>query len=299
MAMRWNSLLIGILSGTALSAGAALDPAKAPGGNFTLSMWTLQLPLASGGSVEQIKGADLMAGYTSTYFSTGTDGSMTFWCPVTGGTTPNSHYPRSELREVWPGGEWKFDGHHVLTAKCRVTKVPDNGLLIFGQIHGNLTGSEIVKLYWNNGAIQAAVEPNRTDEVRLGLGNFSLGDTLNYTLDMTDNKLKATVNGKSVTYDYSAATWKTDTYYFKAGSYVQDNTGASTVGGKVQFYSLAIEHNGVTALLHDTDRKSQPTGGPRALLNSGLKIWVSSLGKGGVSQGEDFLGRGFEIPAAR
>ena len=47
---------------------------------------------------------------------------------------------------------------------------------------------------------------------------------------MQDGKLKVAADGKSVAYDYTASTWKTDTYYFKAGAYVQDDTGPSSVG---------------------------------------------------------------------
>lgn len=233
-----------IILACAVSAHA-LDPAKPPGANFNLSVWTLQTPVASGSSVVQIKPADLAAGYSSQWLSTADDGSMSFWCPVTGATTSsNTHYPRSELRETWPDGDWTFAGHHRMDAVCRVMQVPDNGRVIIGQIHGHLDGSEIIKLYWDNGSLSAAVEPSRTSEIGLALGSAKLGDTIAYYLEMQDGKLKVGANGKTVSYDYTAATWKTDTYYFKAGDYVQDNTGSSSVGGRVRFYSLAVEHNG-------------------------------------------------------
>ena len=43
-----------------------------------------------------------MAGYASKYFYLDDKGKMTFWTPVNGklATTPNSSYPRSELREI-------------------------------------------------------------------------------------------------------------------------------------------------------------------------------------------------------
>ncbi|MDQ3204266.1 MAG: polysaccharide lyase family 7 protein, partial [Pseudomonadota bacterium] len=37
-------------------------------------------------------------------------------------------------------------------------------------------------------------------------------------------------------------TWKTKPLYFKAGAYVQDNTGYPTEGGKVTFRMLEIHH---------------------------------------------------------
>jgi hypothetical protein len=38
------------------------------------------------------------------------------------------------------------------------------------------------------------------------------------------------------------ASWSTQQFYFKAGDYVHDNTGTSTQGGQVAFYSLSIAH---------------------------------------------------------
>src|ERR1041384_4894286 len=76
----------------------ALDPSVPPGLNFDLSHWYLTLPDAN---ASQISPTNLSSGYTNAaWFYTGPDGAMVFWCPVTGGTTPNSSYPRSELREL-------------------------------------------------------------------------------------------------------------------------------------------------------------------------------------------------------
>jgi len=86
----------------ASSAGAA-DPKVAPGGNFDLSVWQLQEPVGSPGSPTTISSARLQGanGYQDAYFYTDTrDGAMTFWAPEKGVTTPNSHYARSELREL-------------------------------------------------------------------------------------------------------------------------------------------------------------------------------------------------------
>jgi hypothetical protein len=222
------------------TASAAGTPSAVPGQDFNLAYWKLQLPVAASGGVQEISSADLMGGYTSSYFSSGADGSMTFWCPVTGATTQNSHYPRSELREAAPDGDWSLDGHHEFSAVCRVLSVSSVGRVIIGQIHGHVDGSEIVKLEWDNGSVYAAVEPDRASEKQLPLGNYKLGDTLKYKIEMTAGILKVTLGAKSATYSYTASTWKTDTYYFKAGSYVQDNAGPSSEGAKVAFYKLDV-----------------------------------------------------------
>src|ERR1700742_4605442 len=109
------------------TAATALDPSVAPGGNFNLSVWELQLPTGSPGSPttilpSQLKGA---SGYQNpAYFWTDkNDGSMTFWDPESGVTTANSNYPRSELREMNSDGtaaNWALSGDSALSAELRV-----------------------------------------------------------------------------------------------------------------------------------------------------------------------------------
>ncbi|HEY3501771.1 MAG TPA: polysaccharide lyase family 7 protein [Actinocatenispora sp.] len=112
------------------AAAPALRTDVAPGGNFDLSVWSLQLPIGSPGAPTtippaQLEGAD---GYTNpAYFWTDkNDGSMTFWDPESGVTTPNSNYPRTELREMSPDGsaaDWALAGTHRLAAELRVVSV--------------------------------------------------------------------------------------------------------------------------------------------------------------------------------
>ncbi len=97
---RMNNLVwIGLtaLLGAAVPA-QALESNLPPGGNFDLSHWKITLPDAT---ASETNSAQLVAGFTNAlYFYTATDGAMTFWCPVNGGTTSGSSYPRSELREL-------------------------------------------------------------------------------------------------------------------------------------------------------------------------------------------------------
>jgi hypothetical protein len=236
-------------AGQAGRGGAAgLDPTQPPGVNFELSRFTLQLPLADGDSVQQI--TDLSV-YTSTYFYTAPDGAMTFWCPVTGATTPNSHYPRSELRENAIGGDWAISGTHSMTASFKVAKTPSSKGTIIGQVHGNAVDGtgEILKLEWTSAnEIIASVEDNDSaSQVDKGLGTYPLNALLSYTIKLENSQLSVSVSDaqgatKTVTSSYSASRWTKDSYYFKLGDYVQLNTGASSDGGRVSFYSFAIAH---------------------------------------------------------
>ncbi|HEX3854859.1 MAG TPA: polysaccharide lyase family 7 protein [Polyangiaceae bacterium] len=241
---------VGGSAGRAGSGGApGLDPNKPPGANFDLTRFTLQLPLSDGnGSVQQIK--DLSV-YTSDYFYTAPDGAMTFWCPVTGAHTMNTHYPRTELRENAVGGDWAISGTHSMTASFKVTKTPSSKGTIIGQVHGNATDgtSEILKLEWlTTNEIVASVEDNNSaSQSDQSLGSYALNALLTYTIELENSQLTVSITDakgamKTVTSSYSASRWTQDSYYFKLGDYVQLDTGAATNGGRVSFYSFAIKH---------------------------------------------------------
>jgi hypothetical protein len=244
-----SSQPVGGGAGQAGSGGApGLDPKQPPGVNFDLTRFTLQLPVADGSSVKQI--SDLST-YTSDYFYTGTDGAMTFWCPVTGATTPNSHYPRSELRENPVGGDWQISGTHSLTASFKVNKAPSSKGTIIGQVHGNAVDGtgEILKLEWTsaNEIIASVEDNNNANQSDKGLGTYALNALMSYTIKLENSQLTVSVTDakgatKTVTSSYSASRWTKDSYYFKLGDYVQLDTGASTNGGRVSFYSFAIKH---------------------------------------------------------
>ncbi len=218
-----------------IALGSWAGAATPPGQKFNLSNWNLQTPLSSGGGILTIK-QPALATYTSSVFYTASDGAMTFWCPVTGATTGGTSYPRSELRNL---REFSVTGTNTLTARCRVLQQPSNGSIIIGQVHGHVSGSELCKLRWSGGKVQMGVKSSLgASETRRTIGSYSLGATLNYTLKVSNRVLTVTVNGTSLTQTLNSS-WNVDTYYFKAGSYVQDNSGSSSEGGRVAFYSLS------------------------------------------------------------
>ena len=224
----------------------ALDPTLPPGGNFDLTHWYLGLPDSTASSIQP---SALEAGYTSQYFYTGTDGAMVFWAPVNGGTTSGSTYPRSELRELIAGVDnstginWNALGTHVLTAQCRVTQVPSTGKVIIGQIHGGST--PLCKIYYASGQLYARchTQPTGGTENQYEFGTTTLGGTINYELRVVDGVLTMTVNGVTHAFDFvTGSNWGGAEFYFKAGSYCQDNVGQGDEGSRVAFYSLAVNH---------------------------------------------------------
>jgi hypothetical protein len=224
----------------------ALDPTLPPGWNFDLTHWYLGLPDSTASSIQP---SALEAGYTSQYFYTGTDGSMVFWAPVTGGTTSGSTYPRSELRELIAGTDnstsvnWNALGTHILNAECRVTQVPSTGKVIIGQIHGGST--PLCKIYYAGGTLYARchTQPTGGTENQYEFGATTLNAPITYELKVVDGLLTMTVNGVTHTFDFvTGSSWGSASFYFKAGSYCQDNVGQSDEGSRVAFYALSVNH---------------------------------------------------------
>jgi hypothetical protein len=241
----------GVLGITSADA-AALNPAVAPGGNFNLGVWSLQLPSGSPGKPttippSQLKGAN---GYVNPayFFTDKTDGSMTFWAPEKGVTTPNSKYARSELREMNADGsaaDWKLAGSHKLNATLRIPHVTKN--VAVGQIHlgsGGPSTKPLMELYYRpNGDIYAGIEISPAGGQNLHkVGNVPLGTKWTYTVAVSGgNRINVTVNGSTTSYPIPSS-FNPYGMYFKAGSYNQSSSQSTTNGAKVKFYTLTVTH---------------------------------------------------------
>ena len=256
--------LVFAIVATASLQALGLDPGHPPGDNFDLTHWYLGLPVDSSGGTSgdsaSISAASLVAGYTNAlYFYTGSDGAMVFWAPVDGATTSGSSYPRSELREqIVPGNNninWAGYGTHILDAQCKVTQMPSTEKVIIGQIHSK-TGlaRPLVKLLYdgskNPNRVRALIkedadDPDNNSDVNYDFPNVPLNGTIDYNIKMQDGLVTITVNGTTHTRDVFSVSpsWENEEFYFKAGSYCQDNTGDSSEGSRVDFYSLTASHS--------------------------------------------------------
>ncbi|MFF0464891.1 polysaccharide lyase family 7 protein [Streptomyces mexicanus] len=230
----------------------AADPTVAPGGNFDLSTWELQEPVGSPGSPTTIPSSRLQGpdGYQDAYFYTDTrDGAMTFWAPEKGVTTPNSHYARSELREMNRDGtaaNWSLTGTHRLSATLRVVSVTSN--VCVGQIHlgtGGTSTKPLLELYYHaNGDIVLGTENSPSGGQTLHtVGHVSLGKTWRYTIGVSGgNTIDVTVDGSTTHYPI-ASSFQQYKQYFKAGSYNQSSSDSTTKGARVAFYGLTVSHS--------------------------------------------------------
>ncbi|NUP48719.1 MAG: polysaccharide lyase family 7 protein [Catenulispora sp.] len=234
------------------TGGGGLNPGVAPGGNFDLSLWELQLPTGSAGSPttippSQLEGAN---GFQDSYFYTASgDGAMTFWDPENGVTTPNSNYSRSELREMTSSGaaaNWFAPGNHTLSATLKVTKVPNH--VCVGQIHlgsGGSTKPLLELFYYANGDIKMAIEqtPAGGNEVLYTVGNVPLGSKWSYTIGLSGSTISLVLNGGTPKTWTASSTFDGYGMYFKAGDYDQTSGSDPSVGATVGFYDLAVHHS--------------------------------------------------------
>ena len=83
--------------------------------------------------------------------------------PGSSATTPNSKYPRSELKE---GRTWNVnEGCAGLAARVNIYDLPDSGDIVIGQIHQEATTARPpVELHYTNGTIHADVMKQQTTE---------------------------------------------------------------------------------------------------------------------------------------
>jgi hypothetical protein len=245
------------------SIESPLDPAKAPGQNFDLSLWKLQLPIDKNGNLGGVSSSVFPIASTyqiKPYFYTGADGSMVFMAPTNGATTDNTAYPRTELREMTADGKlaaWTVAKGGSLNATLAVNELPITssgsvGNLIIAQIHA--ASSSLCKLYYSNGVIffeDSMGGPNGTRKrfwLKSNNGQntkIPLNSKFDYQIKIANNVQTVTVRYNGETYTASEpinSKWQGREVYFKAGNYVQvgddpDHTHG-TGRGRVSFYKL-------------------------------------------------------------
>ena len=217
-----------------------------------LATWNLSIP--EGSPPTTIQTSQLVQGFQDQYFHADS-GTVFFWAPVTGATTANAIYPRSELRETYSNGtlrNWLYSAaDNKLAATLAVSQVPSSGKVVIGQIHAKDSTSPLVKLeyqyktYSSTGNIVAKVRMRPDDEsgqvITIATG-IKLNQSFSYLIHLSPAGV-LTINGAG--YQWSSpisSTWSDKPLYFKAGVYVQDNTGYPTEGGTVTFSLLDIDH---------------------------------------------------------
>jgi hypothetical protein len=225
---------------TALATAAV----TAPGQNFDLGGYTLQLPTGAQGSIETASGSSLESGFTKKpYFYSGSDGAMVMMDPRVGYTTSGSQHPRTELRE---NATWTTGGTNLLDANLAVTKVPGNTAI--AQIfQGTGPSKPLCELQYSaSGAVKLFLE--NTNQGGGGttttITTVPLGTRFSYQLKLSGKTITVKVNSTTKTFTMDDS-FVGERFYFKAGNYDQtatQGTPQTTDGTVVKFYTLKITH---------------------------------------------------------
>lgn len=218
--MRLSFLLWLSLTGMAVPVTAA---DTAPSAVFDLHAWKLQIP-----GPKEIK---KLQGYASPYFFLTPEREMTFHLDAAEkGTTPNTHYVRSELRHLL---NWKVGEKHQLNAEVRAVSHLQPDKLTVLQIHGIMEdGSDappLLRIALNKGDLMAMLKTGATGEENEGIKLVKkLGAKwAKVEVLVNEHQLTLRVNGETkLTRDLSY--WKYPNY-FKAGLYPQATSGTADV----------------------------------------------------------------------
>ncbi|KAL2016881.1 hypothetical protein VTK56DRAFT_2881 [Thermocarpiscus australiensis] len=234
----------------------ALNPSCAPGGNFDMRYWNLQLPIGSPGSPTTISSSSLQGcgGYQNYnyFFTESGDGALVMKVPGSPSssgcvTTPNSQHCRTELREVDPstGKAASWDPNQPvnrLSARLAVLQSGDGSGTVIGQIHidDTISSKPVAELYYKaNGDLTMGVEQTRAggNQVLFPVGNIPLGQVFTYEIRYEGNVLSVIINGGT---PQVLPTFELDApkSYFKAGNYLQGSTPSD-----LHFFNISVTHN--------------------------------------------------------
>ncbi|KAB8262280.1 alginate lyase 2 [Aspergillus pseudonomiae] len=250
-----SSLIAAVLC-LAIEGAVALDPKCAPGGNFDLSYWNLQLPTGQTGHPSTIvpsklKGCD---GYqeSGVFYTDSKDGALVMKVPGSPSsadcvTTPNSKHCRTELRELSSDGgdkaSWSPSASKNRLKATLTVPTPDDGShgTVIGQIHidDTISSKPVCELYYSkSGDLVMGVEKTRAGgkSIFTKVGNVPVGEKFSYEIRYESDKLSVGINREAPqTLDtYSLDSPKS---YFKAGNYNQGDSAS-----EVHFYELNVQH---------------------------------------------------------
>lgn len=232
-------------------SATALSPSCAPGGNFDLSKFNLQLPTGSTGDPTTIKQAQL-AGCSGFNNNTGFythigDGALVMTVPGSPTssqcvTTKNSLHCRSELREIAPAS-WDPNGsRNQLNATLTVITADDGRYgTVVGQIHIDeaISSNPVAELYYSKaGDLTMGVEMNRDGgkSVYTPVGNVPVGTKFDYAIIYERNVLGVSINGGTMKV-LSTNELDAPASFFKVGNYNQGDSPS-----EVHFFGISISH---------------------------------------------------------
>jgi hypothetical protein len=240
-----STALAGVLAATI--GGGIATAATTPKATVSISGWNLTLPVDSSGcqcgSAEQLSPAAI----TPPWLTRNSDGSLGFWAPTKGATTPNSTHPRTELVSTssFSGGS---SGTHTLNATLSIQQLPSANDIIIGQIHGGGSSSSIplLLLHYTSGNLVVWIRPTPStgsSPVATVLTGIPLNASFSYTITESGTSMSVSATYGSA---HGSATialpsgFDGMTLRFQAGDYQQTAANSSsTDGGRMTVTALS------------------------------------------------------------
>jgi hypothetical protein len=226
-------------------APAPVPPPITPSTVLGLANWKIALPIdtSHAGTPDEITQPELATFSLAPYFElTPAKNGVIFQANAGGATTKNSSYPRSELREMAPGGKqaasWSnAAGGHSMTVREAITHLPlVKPEVVAAQIHDASDDVVMVKL---SGA-QLFVEAH-SDNIGTLDPAYALGTPYNLRITAQGGHILVYYNDV-LKVDYTKAGFG---WYFKAGCYTQSNVSkgdAPDAYAQVIIYGLSVSH---------------------------------------------------------
>jgi poly(beta-D-mannuronate) lyase len=228
-------------AGVAPDAGAI--EAELPGELLDLSVWKLTLPTGEEGSPDEIFQPELDTFEIDPWFVIDGD-AVRFRANAGGVTTRNSSYPRSELREMQPGGaenaSWSTTaGMHSMRYEAAITHLPEvKPHVVAGQVHDAADDVVMIRLEGAHLFVEGNGEELGTLET-----DYVLGTRFAVRIDSSDGHIRVDYGDDgSVEVDLEV---DTDGCYFKLGAYTQSNPERGDepdAYGEVLVYEVEVTH---------------------------------------------------------
>jgi Alginate lyase len=236
-----------VFCASTLSSAALMSPPAQAAANgclpsdiIDLHNWKLTLPV---NNAQEITLPALYT-YQSPYFNHEACTAVVFRTPIGGATTPNSSYPRTELREMTASGtglaSWSnTSGTHEMDWRVAVDSAPPaKPQVVVGQVHD--PNDDLIQVLYDGtkGAITYRWLGHTTGELVSG---YRLGTPVDLRIVASGGAYQLYANGALK----ATQSRPGGGLYFKAGDYPQSSPGrgdSPTFISQVRISKLAVKH---------------------------------------------------------
>lgn len=214
--------------------------------DITGALWTVTGPFNKPGQSndpqnEYVTVAQVDTSFAPYMFMNGS--AVVFKTPVTGVTTSNSSYPRTELREMkdtnWTDASWSDKtGTNTLNVTESIDHEPVvKPEVVAAQIHDS--SDDVIQIFLQGNKLYTRY--NDDNSLALMDSNYMLGTPYNLQITATGGVINVSYNG------VNKLSWKKSEsgLYFKAGSYCQSNVAhgdSASAYCQVSIDSISVVH---------------------------------------------------------